>query len=150
MKQQLSNELRRLAVMDKKERQVLLARTHIEEEILQMRCPRPNCRRAFYDFDGCFAISCSSCPCKFCGWCLQDCGDADAHTHCRQCPKVPPGVNSLFPLMPDPRSAFEYAHKERCIKKIQDYFQTLDNETMMGVKKALAKQLIDLGLDQQY
>jgi len=34
--------------------EVLRARIHIEEEILQMKCPR--CRKAFYDFVGCFAI----------------------------------------------------------------------------------------------
>merc|ERR1740115_632140 len=53
-------------------------REEFEEEILQMKCPRAGCRRAFFDFEGCFALSCSACPCKFCGWCLQDCGNGDA------------------------------------------------------------------------
>ena len=33
---------------------VLKARQHIEEEILQTKCPR--CRKVFYDFEGCFAV----------------------------------------------------------------------------------------------
>ena len=35
---------------------MMMARKHIEEEILQMKCPR--CRTAFYDFEGSFAIRC--------------------------------------------------------------------------------------------
>ena len=93
---------------------VLIARKHIEEEILQMKCPRQSCRQAFYDFDGCFALSCSLCPCKFCGWCLQDCGDQDAHPHVLICGKVPGGEDPLFPQMPNVRGAFEWAHKQRC------------------------------------
>ena len=86
------------------------ARKHIEEEILQMKCPRAGCRRAFFDFEGCFALSCSACPCKFCGWCLQDCGNGDAHPHVRGCGKVPQGVDALFPQMPDVGGAFEKTH----------------------------------------
>ena len=75
-KELLRIELERLSAMDERKRKVLIARKHIEEEILQMKCPR--CRQAFYDFEGCFAISCSACPCKFCGWCFNDCGNGDA------------------------------------------------------------------------
>lgn len=52
-------------------------RHKIIDEILTLRCPR--CKQAFLDFDGCFALTCGSCPCRFCGWCLEDCGDHDAH-----------------------------------------------------------------------
>jgi hypothetical protein len=44
--------------MDEQQRKVLAARKHIEEEILQTKCPA--CHMAFYDFDGCFALKCSS------------------------------------------------------------------------------------------
>ncbi len=145
MKQQLSEQLKVLVAMSEKEREISLARRHIEEQILQMRCPRPACRKAFYDFDGCFAISCSSCPCKFCGWCLKDCGD-DAHPHCRVCPRVPSGVDALFPTMPDARGAFDYSHKMRCKDRIAKYLKTLTPATQEGVKKALEMQLTDLGI----
>ena len=55
-KELLRNELEKFAaIRDERKRKVLMARKHIEEEILQMKCPR--CRRAFYDFEGCFDIS---------------------------------------------------------------------------------------------
>ncbi len=145
MKQQLSEQLEVLVAMSEKEREISLARRYIEEEILQMRCPRPACRKAFYDFDGCFAISCSSCPCKFCGWCLKDCGD-DAHPHCRACPKVPNGVDALFPKMPDARGAFDYSHKMRCKNKITKYLKTLSPATQEGVRKTLEMQLTELDI----
>ena len=57
-------------------------RNSIIEECLTDRCPR--CRKAFVDFDGCFAVKCANCPCGFCGWCFSDCGN-DAHEHARNC-----------------------------------------------------------------
>lgn len=57
-------------------------RQHIAEEILTLKCPRKGCRRAFLDFDGCFALTCPRCGCGFCAACIEDCGD-DAHNHCR-------------------------------------------------------------------
>ena len=59
-------------------------RNHIIEDILTLRCPRPDCRAAFVDFDGCLALVCHACKCGFCGVCMADCG-ADAHDHVRQC-----------------------------------------------------------------
>ena len=88
IREELEEKQRRLAAMDEHGRKVpmdehgrkvLIARKHIEEEILQIKCPQAGCRRAFFDFEGCFAISCSACPCKFCGWCLQDCEIGRAH-----------------------------------------------------------------------
>jgi serine/threonine protein kinase len=59
-------------------------RMHIIENILTLRCPK--CRTPFIDFNGCFALSCTSCnKSNFCGWCLKDCG-ADAHSHVARCP----------------------------------------------------------------
>jgi hypothetical protein len=64
------------------QRQVEQHRRHIVEEVLTLKCPR--CRTAFVDFSGCFAVQCGSCPCNFCGWCLQDC-ETDAHAHVAHC-----------------------------------------------------------------
>ncbi len=142
LRQELAEELRRLAALDERERRVVAARRHIEEEILQMRCPRAGCWRAFLDFDGCFAVSCSACPCKFCGWCFKDCGDADAHPHCRSCPRVPPGTDALFPGA----GAFERVHRERCREGVAEYLLGLDEETRQGVCRALQPRLRELGL----
>ena len=137
IREQLKEEQRRLAALEERERQVLIARKHIEEEILQMKCPRQSCRQAFYDFDGCFALSCSLCPCKFCGWCLQDCGDQDAHPHVLICGKVPGGEDPLFPQMPNVRGAFEWAHKQRCRERVDAYLQGLDEDIYGDMKRSI-------------
>jgi hypothetical protein len=143
-RKQVEEEVARLKVLDERKRGVLLARKHIEEEIMQLKCPRQSCRRAFFDFEGCFAISCSSCTCKFCGWCLQDCGDGDAHPHVRQCAKVPSGVDSLFPRMPTVRAAFEKTHKERCRKRIKSY---IDEEVKEDIREQVRQQVFKIEPD---
>ena len=52
-RKQMVQELARLKTLDERERRVLLARKHIEEKIMQMKCPRQSCRRAFFDFEDC-------------------------------------------------------------------------------------------------
>jgi len=49
-------------------------------ELLLMKCPR--CKNAFYDYDGCNALTCASCAAGICAICLADCGN-DAHEHVR-------------------------------------------------------------------
>jgi len=135
MQLKLQEELQRLKQLEARESLVLKARKHIEEEILQLKCPRRNCRQAFYDFEGCFALSCSMCPCKFCGWCLHDCGDQDAHPHVRQCGKVPPGVDAQFPQMPDVRGAFQKICRQRNKELVDAYLQTLDVDVREDVRR---------------
>ena len=141
-KREVEEELERLRVLSKHEFEVLRHRKHIEEEILQMKCPR--CRRAFYDFEGCFAISCSTCACKFCGWCLQDCGEKDAHPHVRTCGKVPRGVDALFPQMPDVRGAFDQTHQRRCRERIDEYLESLPDDIRKEVREVARKLLADV------
>ena len=138
-RRKVEEEVARLKALDERERRVLLARKHIEEDILQPKCPRQSCRRGFFDFEGCFAISCSSCTCKFCGWCLQDCGDNDAHPHVRQCAKVSRGVDALFPRRPTVREAFEKTHKERCRERIKSY---IDNELEPDIREQVRQQVV--------
>ncbi|KAJ1428017.1 hypothetical protein B484DRAFT_348798 [Ochromonadaceae sp. CCMP2298] len=57
-------------------------RNKVIEDILTTKCPR--CKKAFQDFEGCFALTCSNCPCAFCAWCLADCG-SNAHNHVASC-----------------------------------------------------------------
>ena len=135
MKKRIDAEIERLRTLDEHERKVLESRKHIEDSILQPKCPR--CKRAFHDFEGCFAISCSSCPCKFCGWCLQDCGDRDAHQHVRSCKKVPRGVDALFPQMPTVRAAFEKVHKGRCQEMYSSYLKSLEEKIRGDVERAV-------------
>ena len=53
------------------------------EECLVPRCPNPNCRNSFYDFNGCFAVKCNRCGTSFCARCLNWFG-RDAHPHVAQ------------------------------------------------------------------
>ncbi len=79
---QIAREARRLAELSEVEREAGRARQHITEKILTLKCPR--CEAAFVDFDGCFALTCSHCPCRFCAWCLKDCG-TNAHDCAAAC-----------------------------------------------------------------
>jgi hypothetical protein len=131
---QVEEEVARLKTLDERERRVLLDRKHIEEELMQLKCPRQSCRQAFYDFEGAFAVSCSACACKFCG-------DNDTHPHVRQCGKVPRRVDALFPLMPTVREAFEKMHKERSRERIKSYIDNeLDPDIREQVRQHVAKK----------
>jgi hypothetical protein len=71
-KKRFEIEQERLAKIDEKQRKVHRHCLHVREGLLTRKCPRQNCRQAFLDFDGCFALTCSSCCCGFCAWCLED------------------------------------------------------------------------------
>lgn len=86
-RERLTAEFRRIqAITDLDERAAAVLRMEIIEEILTLKCPA--CRKAFHDFDGCFALTCSdaSCGAGFCAWCLKHCG-RDAHSHVAACPE---------------------------------------------------------------
>ena len=63
----------------------ILADKLIGQLPLLPKCPR--CGEPFYNFDGCFAVSCSRGH-GFCGFCMQDCGN-NAHEHVRTCERNP-------------------------------------------------------------
>ena len=75
---------------------------------LNLKCPR--CNAVFHDYDGCNALTCSSCRAAFCAVCLKDCG-IDAHACAR-------GHGDLFD-----KRLFEQAKKEREEKIISDMLQ---------------------------
>ena len=76
-------------------------------------------------------------PVHFCGWCLQDCGDGDAHPHVRGCGKVLQGADALFQQMPDVGDAFEKTHKKRCRERVDLYVQTLGIDVREDVKRTV-------------
>jgi hypothetical protein len=114
-------------------------RNHILEEILTMKCPR--CSKAFLDFDGCFALSCSNCPCNFCGWCLEDCG-SDAHKHVVNCPVKPQGADIYYGTFPQ----FVEAQRRRQHRLLTAYLGTLDLPTRIAAMRSCDADLKDLGL----
>ena len=105
-----------------------------------MKCPRPECSQAFIDFEGCFALSCSRCPCHFCGWCGVDCG-GDAHPHVRQCPHKTSSDPYYAPV-----SEFERAQRVLKARKVATFLTTLGETTAAAVRKQMSKELAELGL----
>lgn len=137
MQSQLEVELERLRKLDDQGRQILTARQHIENHILQLGCPR--CQQAFVDFNGCWALTCTRCSCGFCGWCLQDCGH-DAHTHVRQpCPQAEAVPDPIFP--PGGFAAFEAHHTRRRAQQLQQFLANTSIEVRQGVLRELRVQL---------
>lgn len=70
----------------------------IVNEILTDKCPRLDCRRAFFDFDGCFALTCAACGCNFCAYCMQEC-HGDSHDHVLNCGQNTSKRRGLFAHM---------------------------------------------------
>ena len=118
-------------------RKVKMARKHIIDKILTLSCPNGH---AFVDFDGCFALKCSMCPCHFCGWCLADCGNScDAHAHVRTCRHKPAGANDPYF---GTQAQFEEAHREQQRIKIRSYLnEQVDASLKRDVVEACRMEL---------
>ena len=137
----LAEEMARRERMGERERRLLAAKQTIVEEHLTWKCPRPDCRQAFFDFQGCTALECSRCPCHFCGWCLQDCG-GDAHDHVRQCPAKPPDCDVFYPR---PLERFNRHWRERKAALVRETLcdALRDDEERAEVREALAEHLVE-------
>ena len=74
---------------------------------------------------------------------MHDCGDNDAHAHahCRQCAKVPRGVDAWFPMMPTVREAFEKTHTQRCRERIKTY---IDYELDPDIREQMRQQVVKI------
>jgi hypothetical protein len=103
-----------------------------------MKCPR--CAKAFFDFDGCFAVSCGICPCRFCGWCLEDCG-SDAHKHVVNYPVKPQSADIYYATFPQ----FVEAQRRRQHRLLTSYLGTLDLPTRIAALRSCDADLKDLG-----
>ena len=136
----VQHELEKLAEMDEHQREVLRTRTHITENIINLKCP--GCSRVFLDFTGCFALKCAFCPCRFCAWCLQDCG-ADAHDHVlRECAKKPTANASYYGT----KQQFETQNLGRRKRMLCDYLGDLAPQLRSSVLLTMTIDLHDVGL----
>ena len=124
-----------------RDKRVQLFRKRIVEEILTLKCPR--CKRAFIDFDGCFALTCGACRCGFCAYCLQDCGN-DAHRHVANCQhNIAPGRDVFAG-----RHIFDRAQKERRTRLIKSFIaREVEADLRNNVVQSLHRELQDLGID---
>ena len=128
-------------------------------KMLTLTCPR--CERAFVmdaDFDDCFSLQCSGCPCRFCAWCLED-GNAageDPHTHVLDCPQAPEDMrgSSLFlqehnggPHSGDrPHTKFTEHWHARQRERVASLLALLDASVAAEVRSALSDELSRIGL----
>lgn len=112
----------------------------IQETVLNLRCP--NCKTAFFEFNGCAAVSCGTCNAGFCGLCLAHCG-TDAHSHVPSCSKNP--ERNVFVK----ETILNAAHLEMRNEKLRDYMQrsVTDLKLRNNVIRSIRKDLIDLGMD---
>ena len=150
-KKEVEEEVARLIAESEHKRAVYFARKHIEsgglgfsvvDETPLPHCPR--CKTAFYDFSGCFAVSCHTCACHFCGWCLADCGNSsqEAHRHVASCRAKPAGADSYFGRI----EQFQAAHHERCRQRVTEYLQSLEAGVRTDVQQEMAQTLRTLGV----
>ena len=150
-KQEVEAEVTRLVAQGEHKRKVNACREHIEsglgfaivEGVALPQCPA--CKTPFWDFEACFAISCSSCPHKFCGWCFQDCGtsDQEAHRHVASCSAKPAGADPLFGRIEE----FHAAHNERCRQRVNAYLESLEGKNIRAdVEREMAQTLRALGV----
>lgn len=139
--EELQRQMQSLAVG--READVLRQRMKIIEEILTLKCPRANCRRAFVDFTRCFALTCSCCSCHFCAYCLKDCGD-DAHQHVVNCKyNIAPG-KSVFASL----DVFEHAQQIRRTRMLKQYFADhVDAGMRAQLIEAMELDFEDIGIN---
>ena len=138
VKEQLERERRRQAELSAVERAAKAVHDHVVENLLTLKCPR--CKVAFVDFDGCFALTCSNCPCGFCAWCLKDCG-TDAHACAAECGLKYNG-HGYFGT----KQQFEEHHRARNSKLVQAYLDKQPADVRQAATQLLHRQLHDLGL----
>lgn len=116
-----------------------LACHHIVDNILSLRCPR--CRAVFVDFSGCFSVYCNACPCSFCAWCLEDCGN-DAHDHVFMCNE------SLEPQSYfGNKQSFELVHRKRREREVREFLDAAPPFLRASIVARCQTDFTDLGLD---
>lgn len=130
-------------IKDLDERKAETLRMEIIEEILTLRCPVKNCRAAFLDFDGCFALTCSNTNCRihFCAWCIHFHSNADIHNHVAHCPEAE--ADGYF----HPKQVFEAHHRRRAKRLV---LQKLGQESLDVQKRTLKRikmELRDLAIE---
>uniref|UniRef100_A0A0G4HPK4 RING-type domain-containing protein n=1 Tax=Chromera velia CCMP2878 TaxID=1169474 RepID=A0A0G4HPK4_9ALVE len=118
----------------------------ITEDVLTLKCPR--CRAAFVDFAGCAALTCGSCNCGFCGYCLKDCG-RDAHNHVPRCGvarDLGARLHVQFGLFTASFQDWERFQKERQRDKVREVLQRLSAEERSKVTQLLQPLLQERGI----
>lgn len=141
-------ERQRVALQNGEQREdaVQRHRAHIIDNILTLRCPRRGCRKAFINFEACFALKCrdqagNGCGAHFCAWCLQQSPDwHQNHAHVAQCPYNL--VGEVFGR----REMFDECHRARRQRLVEAYLRALPRDIADEVCAESAQDWLDLGL----
>ena len=104
--------------------------THIVNDILTLKCPR--CKTAFIDFNGCCALTCETCKCGFCAWCLTDCG-GDAHGHIPTCAVR----RDVFTQLAE----WKIFQRERQMKQVDEYLNNRRGEVDAAMRDKLMERI---------
>ena len=139
-----AEELKELVRMSEFEKKVRAARKEIEDNLLNTKCP--GCKTAFIDWDNCAALSCRSCPVKFCCYCQKDCS-GDAHNHvldCPECPAPPAGGSKLYPHQTP--GFYESVMANIKEKRVREFIKTLEEDVKVEVMQQCARSFQDLGM----
>lgn len=135
VKETIENEIKQKQELNELEK----AKQHIIENILTLKCP--NCKKVYYDFEGCCSIKCNGCHTNFCAKChvYYNSSSDISHRHVSNC--VENGS----------RTGLFFSNQE--IKNMQNKFRKkmLDNYLKSNPKKTtimnmLKTELKDLGL----
>ena len=114
-------------------------RLHIIENILTLKCPNKQCKKAFLDYDGCVALKCTVCPQFFCGKCLKKTSNNDTnHAHVAQCLQS----GSYFAT----ENEFNKFQALRRMQIINKYLEKFTEEQKIAIKEACNKDFVDLGI----
>jgi serine/threonine protein kinase len=136
---ELAEQERRLRGQMERDEEIAAHRRHITNALLNLSCPR--CAKPFLDFDACFDLKCSACPCHFCGWCLRDCGN-DAHQHVAHCLD-----NPVQPSVFGTQEQFAACHRARRLLLVDDYLRDkVRADLRVHVRNSIAPELRALGM----
>lgn len=91
---------------------------------------------------GCAALTCSraACRCRFCAFCLEDCGD-DAHAHVKACPNRPKTMTDNYF---DTRAEFEEVQRLRRQRMVDEFIGQQEKAVRPLLLEALRGDLEDL------
>lgn len=116
----------------------------IRNTILNLSCP--HCQTAYFAFDGCMALKCSSCAKHFCGYCHTGfVSGFGTHEHVRQC------------LMNETNNGSYYADAEQITsaqrryrtRKLKSHLRTFKKNVQNAIIVELKKDLDDLSINPQ-
>jgi len=112
-------------------------------EALNLACP--HCDTVYYDFEGCMALTCSSCQKHFCGYChKQTQNSRSCHDHVRECDMNQTINGSYYADANQVKEAQRRYRVKRLKRFLRDGYK---KDVQNAIILALSDDLLDLGID---